>query len=252
VPKPESWRVLSEHDGADGLVLAIDYGVAHRQESSFSDLAARLDPSRTVWETLPPGPVELWLNDVRHGGREVTAVLGYCVGAVFAAEISTEIAQWQAEPPDLLLFDPEAPTPSGLVRDFERAAGQLMPMLSATESARVHRAVDRAMAECDDFARFAASLVDLFTEAATLAFDRAGVPPTFRNDLVTAFADFVSYVRAAHRSEPPKSWASATAVTSSPPSRWSELAGHRISVATESRHLLSDDQVARTVSGLLR
>ena len=274
-----SWQPVAEVGG--GLVLAVDFGNTQRAQSGFPDLAARLTPTRTVWETMQPpvpagGPADgsgggsadgsgggsadgpagaeylaWWLGGLPDGTRPVDAVLGYCVGGVFAAEVHSQVAVHQDKPPLLILFDPEIPTRPSLLRDFDNAVEQLSPMLPSAEPGKLRDAARSALDGCADFREFGVALKRIFRDGVTAAFDGIPVGPKFTAELIGSFDSFINYVMAAHRDAAPEGWATATAIMSRDGQDSAGLPGSKIRFDIGQVDVLRDAEVARAVSGIL-
>lgn len=254
-----SWQPVTEVGG--GLVLAVDFGHTQRAQSGFQDLAARLTPTRTVWETVQPpaspgGPARedyraWWTGGLRDNTRPVDAVLGYCIGAVFAAEVLSQVAVRQDKPPLLILFDPEIPTRPSLLRDFNNAIEQLSPMLPSEEPGKLRDAARSAMDGCADFREFGVALKEIFGAGVTAAFDGIPVGPRFTAELIGSFSSFIHYAMAAYRDAVPESWATATAITSRDGQDSADLSCRRIRFDIGQADVLRDTEVARAVSGVL-
>lgn len=123
---PAAWSVLRRSEQGE-LVLACDFSAAGRPIATFSEFAELLTADCELWETAPPSPLETvgmtgadqvarWARDVRGSDREVRAVLGFCTGALYAAALAEEIADWQRRP-RLILLDPE-PARARMMADF--------------------------------------------------------------------------------------------------------------------------------------
>lgn len=255
-----SWRSITEVGG--GLMLAVDFGSTQRAESGFQDLAARLDPTRTVWETLQP-PLSAagggtgedylawWLGGLSDTTRAIDAIFGYCIGAVFAAEVHSQVAAHQDEPPLLLLFDPELPTRPSLLRDFDNAIAQLSVMLPSGEPGKLCDAARSAMDSCADFGEFGVGLMKIFAAGVAAAFDGIPVSPAFTAGLTGSFNSFIHYAIAAYRDAVPGSWASAAVIMSRDGQDSDDLPGGQFRFDIGQPDLLRHEEVARTASRIL-
>jgi hypothetical protein len=243
------------------LILAVDFGATARTEAGFPDLAALLSPRRTIWETgQPPAGTELstvrdyvawWLEGLPHQDSPVDAVLGYCVGSVFAAAIASEIALRLGSAPLLVFFDPEPPTRRRLLRDFDSAIDQLAPMLSDQEQLGLHDAAGLARDASSDFSGFCSALVEIFSAGVGSAFAGLEVGPKLTAELVGSFSSYISYIRAAYQPALPESWPTATAIISRTPRDWVELPSEQVHFDVDQADLLRDAGVARAVSEIL-
>jgi hypothetical protein len=254
-----SWQPISQASG--NLILAVDFNDSGREEAGFADLAALLNPRRTIWETeQPPAGTDLstgkdyvawWLADLLCQDSAIDAVLGYCVGSIFAAAIASEIASRQGRIPLLVLFDPEPPTRDSLLRDFDSAIEQLSPMLADQERLRLHTAARLALDSSPDFAAFCSALVDSFSAGVSSAFEGLKVGPELTAKLTGSFSSFISYVNAAYQLAVPEMWPNATAIISRTPRDWVDLPSEQFRFDVDSADILRDAGAARAISGVL-
>jgi hypothetical protein len=262
VAEPGSWRTLN--DGSPNeVILAVDFTVTGRPGASFSDLVPKLGQNMTVWESVPP-PVSVsagmsssdyldwWLDGCRPSGRRVRAVLGYCVGSSFAAVMAGRIGQWQAQEPHLIVFDPESPVIPSLYRDFLTAIQNLASILSGAELIVAREAASGALLECgDDFTAAGAALTRVYQRASGIAFDRIGLDPELREELIAAFGSYVSYLVAARQIDPVPGLGRAMAITSSMSSSGAGAAAEEIRFDTDHESILGDERVAQAVRDVL-
>ncbi|MCX4760223.1 hypothetical protein OG562_04360 [Streptomyces sp. NBC_01275] len=255
------WKVLDEGDG-EGVVLAVDFAASGRPESTFTELAGLLDPRLPMWETRQPAPddarlfhgedfVAHWAQAVRTAGRPVRAVLGYCVGGLYAARLAQHVSTWQDTAPLVLLLDPEPPTVPGMTADFRAAISRLSSVLTAQETDLAAAAAEEAAHDFTAFPDLGAGLVKIFDDIARAAFDRAGLPAELADELSTAYGAFVSYIAAASAFDPAPLWTTATAVTSTGADPHARHAGHRLRVDVAHDDILRSTLTADLVSGLL-
>jgi hypothetical protein len=257
-----SWKTLSKgHDPR--LVLALDFSNTGRLQAGFHDLVPRLDPPVTVWEALPPAPrqvastgyVDWWLADVRGSNQTVHAVLGYCAGAVFAAEMAERIATWQ-DAPLLILLDPELPNALGLYRDFHTVGDAMASVLSQDELREFHEAGRRVQEKFgdEDLGSVGSALGEVFTATIATAAERLGLDDEIRDELAGVFGSLVEYLVAATRFDPRPIWARSIAIRSVKPGDGAPIrhpVEHEIRIVVEHHHLLRHDPTARAVSNLL-
>ncbi|MBP2328668.1 hypothetical protein JOF56_009053 [Kibdelosporangium banguiense] len=258
-----SWRVLNKGRSAD-VVLAADFNIAGRREAGFADLVPRLDPGLAVWETDPPRVgddftlsgndyVDRWATAVRTTGRPVRAVLGFCAGSVFAAELAGRIEGWQGDPVPLILVDPEVPVARTVQEQFHLAVDHMLTVLTPQERVATQEAARRALAEDPDLAVFGPRLMKIFRESGQLAFDRVGLNPAGQEEMFTTVSSFISFVVAAAQLDPVPGWAKATAVTSATEGSGTgaEHAARRLPFDVEHINLLRHEGVAAAIAGLL-
>lgn len=257
---PGEWKVLSSGCAA-GIVLTIDFEAVGRPEACFSDLAAMLGPSREVWAAteLPSGTdaaarasayLQHWTRDLRDGGREVSAVLGFCAGGVFAAALADEIAQWQAEPPAAILLDPEVPTSATLVKQLENATRGLEQAGSETGLAKARETAAR-LGSTEDLPSLGRKLTFLYHELSEPVFAQIGLDAEEpgRPGAVVRITDVLS--GRSRRVAPGKAWETATAVVSATPIWEPTGMASQIRVDADHAGLLRSRAVARLISEML-
>ncbi|MEU1313377.1 hypothetical protein ABZ419_31405 [Streptomyces cinnamoneus] len=272
---PGFWRVLADGN-TDDIVLAVDFDATGRPEARFTDLVAAMGPGLTVWETVPQsmgaeigltgeGYVERWAEEVRASGRRVSAVMGFCVGSVYAAPLAERIGQWQGEAPRMVLFDPEQASPLSMYWQFLKVIELMSSVLTPAETA-VARAAGQAaqQANHDNLPQLGTELLKQFKEIGDLAFDRLGLDAERRAEVSVTFGSFISYLSAAGQLDPFADWRKAVAISSASPTsglnaaRSAAPGGEVDMVAEELRftaehtELLRDPEVARAVGDLLR
>ncbi|MEV7791271.1 hypothetical protein AB0O68_04745 [Streptomyces sp. NPDC087512] len=254
------WKVLNPgRDGGD-LVLAVDFATTGRSDSSFSDLAPRLDPALALWETRQPSGtaplsaedhLALWDGQAAACGRRVRAVLGYCAGSVFAGELAARVAARQGDAPHLVLFEPEVPAPAGLYRDFATMMNQFASVLTAQEVIAAQQEANAALTADVDFGAYGDVLVRIFMERAGAAFAREELDTELLDEFVAVFRSYVSYLDAARRIDPAAAWRTGTAVNSRTPSEGASLAGRNVDIDVDHADMLRDGRVAEAVNRIL-
>jgi hypothetical protein len=258
---PDSWRVLSTGDQEE-VVLACDFPTNMRPEATFADLVPSLRPARTVWEALPPPAgaergwtardyLRGWMTELRATEATVVAVLGFCAGSVYAAAVVEQVAGWQANAPELVVFDPERPTAAALYAQYHRGAELFGAVLSAQEVADVLGRGQELLRANDDVQVFGPALCELYAQAGDTAFERVGLDPVRRAELSATFTSFVNWVVAADQLDPTQAWARATAISSATRGSGTDLAGRELHFDVAHVDLLRDPAVAAAVSGLL-
>ena len=258
---PEGWKTLSGDTG-DDLVVAMDFEAAGRAEACFADLVPLLDPARQVWIATQPDAgagaadrLRYWSDGLRASGRKVRAVLGFCAGGLYAAALAETVAQWQDALPDVVVFDPEPPTPDTLVKQFDNTVRSLASVLSETELEEVREAVRRVAAEHADPAELNSlgdALAAVYRECSGPALEKIGLRADFREDLAATFESLMGYLAAAADVPLSDGWASVTAIVSATPI-W-EPAGVLRAIRTDVAHadLLRSPEIARIVSDELQ
>jgi hypothetical protein len=268
----DSWDVIP---GANSLevVLAVDFPVTGRPEAGFPDLVANMKSKFAFVQTVPPdvGPAERlsgdayvrgWVEGIAKSGRPVAAVLGYCVGAVYAAAIAEGVMRRQTDPPKVILFDPEYANVVGLSLEIQRVLGELGALLTEQEIEHARRmAAEMSEAERDDVGNFAAGLVKLYREVGSAAFARVGLGGDRSDELVRLFESYMSWMSVADRIDPGEVWRHATAIISNNRAtllnreplagETPAVLGRRIPFDVEHADLLRSEPVARMVLELL-
>ncbi|MDG4794554.1 thioesterase domain-containing protein [Micromonospora sp. WMMD1082] len=255
-----SWQTLRPGDPG-ALTLTVDFTSTGRTQACFRDLVPHLDVPGDIWETVAPGVreaadmsgddyVDRWADEVVRSGQQAAVVLGYCVGAVFAAPLAQRLAARQAQPPRLVLLDPELPNTLGLYRDFHRVADALATILSEEELAQFHDAgfTVRDTHGYGDISVIGPALADIFRGATTTAAERLGLDDDIRDELTGAFASFVHYLSAAQTIDPRARWAEAVAVVSDRSVTSDLQVAEEIRVDVDHDELLRHPEVGRAVS----
>jgi hypothetical protein len=228
VPNGSNWSVVSNAE-SNRLILAVDFPAAGRNEAGFDDLTSRMGtawPGFGVRQTVPP-PVRLterpagdsytehWIQGVEWEKYEVVAVLGYCVGSVYAAEVAKRLTEWQAEP-EVVLFDPQLTDSQLLVAEMHKMIGMAGPIFSAQEAGEAReRATGIIETHAGGLFETAVEIVSLYREMATIAFRRIGLNDARRDEVVQLFESYMTWLAAAAQVDPSEVWKRATAITSS-------------------------------------
>ncbi|BCK72980.1 hypothetical protein Spla01_00501 [Streptomyces platensis] len=266
---PGSWKSLTS-DGKD-LVLAVDFAVTGRPQAGFPEFVALAHPQFSLWETLPPAPeedagmtgadyVERWAQDVLRDGRPVRAVMGYCVGAVYAAALAERIGRSQGETPVLIGFDPELPRRDVVCHHFLTTMEGMSGLLKPEEIAHAQQAAGQALTDEGDIKKFGERLLEIFREVGGAAFARVGLDAKRSEEFVATFGLFLHFFVRGSDLDPTAGWKSLTAMTSATPTsglnplseadRAARVA-KEIRFPVEHADLLRTPDVATTVTGLL-
>jgi hypothetical protein len=256
----EGWERLSKGQGR-GIVLALDFEAVGRPEACFSDLVALLGQPPEIWAAAqPPGGADgaltadaylgYWSAGLREGGREISGILGFCAGAVFAAALAEQVARWQSARPVTVLLDPEPPTAATMLRQFSQAMRGLASVASKAELAPVQQAADR-LSGSEALPSLGAALTALYREATGPAFARIGLKAEYQADLMASFGSLMCYLAAAHDVRVAEGWASATAVLSATAPCEPAGVARRLRTGVDHAGLLGSPAVARLVAELL-
>jgi hypothetical protein len=269
----DAWKVLSTGNRPE-VILALDFDVTGRPQAGFADLTSNLATEYAVWLSLPPDAetgkgldenayLDRWLDVPRTAGTQIRAVFGYCVGAVYAAEIAERIAGWQSSRPELILFDPEPAVKLSLYSQFRNVLSLMTAIVPADRMERAYEAGRLAHETSGDMDTLAKSLITLFEELSDDALSRAGLDATSRRELTDTFFAFMTYLTTAGRFDPFPAWRTGTALSSaSPASGLNAVRGYRpddgeplvakeIRVEADHIDLLRSTDVAAKVTELL-
>ena len=271
MPTPKAFNLIGAGDRA-GLILTSDFPATGRTVAGFSDLFAGLGRAEAVWETAPPLPgretgmtgrdhVGRWLADVTAAGLPVRAVLGFCVGAVYAAELAEELGAAQGAPVPLIVFDPERPDPELLRRHYDGVIGGLSQVLSPGELAASESAAGDALRESgDSMPKLADAFVRLLAEHGGPALRRSGLDQRRTGELLDTFSSFLAYLAAAADLDPRPAWGRAAAVSSGtahsglnplPAEARAAAVATELGFPVQHTDLLRDPDVVRAVGSLL-
>lgn len=264
------WDVIS---GASSgrIILAVDFPAPRRPATCFTQLAAKIGPGYRFLHTRPPAArmvqrlctqayVAPWIEDIRQDGQQVFALLGYCVGGVYAAAIAAGIARWQPMP-KVILFDPQFASNKYLAIEFLREIDAISSLLSDQEIEHTRKAGARISGSTAcDLSEAAAEMAGIYWELGSLAFERVGIGSTYNSRLIAPFGSYMWWLSAAREIDPSWVWKSSTAIVSSdyPQTQfWKQAVGdtgwigRQIRFAVGHGDLLRSDSVARTVASLL-
>jgi hypothetical protein len=270
MPDFGSWDVISGA-GSGQIILAVDFPAPRRRDAAFTELAAKLGPGYRFLQTKPPAARTVqWLcgqayvapciESIREDGNQVAALLGYCVGGVYAAAIAAGIARWQPMP-KVILFDPQFVSGKYLAIEFLREIDAISSLLSDQEIEHTRNAATRisGSAPCD-LADAAAEMAGIYWNLSSLAFERVGIGSTYNNRLIAPFDSYFRWLSTAREIDPVSVWRSSTVIVSSdyaePSAGGDPVAGagpigRQIRFDVGHDDLLRSDSVATTVAGLL-
>ena len=197
------WDVIFNGD-SEQTVLGIDFSGRRRREASFTELASRIGPEYRFLQarpvTLRPGQqqpssyeyVVSWVEGARQDGNPMRAVLGRCVGSIYAAVVAEYISQWQLEP-NIILFDPQFATTEFLGHELHKEISASSSLMSDDEIKRA-RKIASEIADLNpwDMVQIATYALESYLQIITPAFERAGLGDARDGNLNQYF---VSYMR---------------------------------------------------------
>ncbi|HEY1625113.1 MAG TPA: hypothetical protein VGG16_15075 [Streptosporangiaceae bacterium] len=194
-------------------VLGIDFADRKRREASFAELATRIGSGYRFLQTRPvtvpqgqwPSSEEYilsWVEDARRDGNPMRAVLGHCVGSVYAAAVAERISQWQPEP-DVILFDPQLASLKSLGDELRKEISANSSLMSDDEIERAREITNRiSYLDPSGVARIAAHAVESYLEVITPAFERAGLGTVRGSKLYEYFVSYMAWLSVAAELDP--------------------------------------------------
>lgn len=269
MPDLACWEIIS---GADSgrVVLGVDFPVARRR-AGLAELSAAIGPRYRFLQARPPvgrsvqrlhgqAYVGRWVDDICRDTHQVAAVLGHCVGSVYAAAIAAGIADRQPMP-QVIIFDPQSASSSYLAVEFLREIDSISSILSDEEIEHTRKAAARisGLVACDVTAA-AAEMAGIYWQLTSLAFERVGIGSAYNDRFIAPVESYLSWLSAADEIDPSAVWKRSIAIVSSD---YAGLAhghhagggdgsiGRQIRFDVAHDELLRSDSVARAVAGLL-
>ncbi|MGK5636991.1 hypothetical protein ACSNOK_01515 [Streptomyces sp. URMC 126] len=272
MPNEESWSVISVPT-SNSLVLGVDFPAAGRREAGFGELVAKMGPAWAghgfLQTTLPVARVserptadfytDYWTRGEDWDKYEVVAVLGYCLGGVYAAEIAERLARRQGTAPKVVLFDGQVTDIRLLAAEIDKTIKLAGPVFSP-EEAEAARASAAEIIETPSIRLVDAAIemVELYRGLATTAFRRIGLSDARRDEVIRLFESYMSWLSAAVEIDPSRTWKQALAITSSDYAELEKegaatavdatgMLGRRISLDVSHADLLRADSTVRTL-----
>lgn len=227
MPSANSWNVISGAD-SNRVILGVDFPVAGRAGAGFAGLMAKLGPEwpeyRFLQTVLPGHSIEKlsadaytqpWIRDVEQGGWEVTAILGYCVGGVYAASIAESVYRRHQPEPKVILFDPQFADVRVLVAEMQKTFSLIAPLLSQEDLEYVKKRVTELIdPQPTDIADLATALVGVYREVGSNAFRQLGLNEVRANEMIELFESYMSWLSAAAQIDPSHAWGKSIAIVS--------------------------------------
>lgn len=213
MPTSSHWDVIF-NGGSEQTVLGIDFSGRRRREASFTELASRIGPEYRFLQARPvavrPGQqqpssyeyVVSWVEGARQDGNPMRAVLGHCVGGIYAAVVAEYISQWQMEP-DIILFDPQFATTEFLGHELNKEISASSSLMSDDEIKHA-RQIASEIADLDpwDMVQIAAYALESYLKIITPAFERAGLGKACDNNLNGYFVSYMRWLSVAAELDP--------------------------------------------------
>lgn len=214
----KSWELISGV-GSGRLVLVLDVPAA--RHGYFAELAASIAPDYTLLRAkLPPfgwtrSHVDFWLGDIQLDNCEVSAVLGYRAGGVYAVAMAERISKVSAAT-DLIVIEPQVASVALLVAEFRREVAAISSLLADDEIERTGKVADAiARMPPSDVARAGAEICRHYRELSVVAFERVGLGDVRGNASITSLEPTISCLCETTGFDPRRAWANAAAIMSS-------------------------------------
>lgn len=273
MPDAASWNVISEGK-SNRVILGVDFPAAGRAEASFTELAAGLGSEFGFLQTVAPrfSPdqrvsadtyTRAWVDDARRSGWQVAAVLGYCLGSVYAAPIAESISAWQDAAPKIILFDPLRADIRLLGLEIRKVISRFGPLLSKDEVELAEKRIDEittpAPGVSADLAEAAVALVALFRDIGQPACARLGLNDARKNEMIQLFESYISWTSVAAQVDPMRSWKKSAAIMSTeyvrqsggdePADIWASIFGEVIALDIAHGDLLRSESTVKVILG---
>ncbi|MFF2327304.1 MULTISPECIES: hypothetical protein [unclassified Streptomyces] len=269
-----TWTPLRTSSSSD-VVLCADFQTTGRPEAGFPDLVPHLEHDSNYWLIVPPSVapnadvdvddyIRSWLAPVRESGLTVRAVIGYCVGSVYAAALADGLAESQDTVPELIVIDPEPTQMVTIQYQLAKVLDQLNTILNEAELAEIHAKLGEFLTvDGTSVGQYAADMFGAFRRISDGAFARAGLDAEYSAEMWSLFSAFLSYLSLADGLDPRATWLRATALSSSSPENGlnrlkvtgemgpGEFVAHEIGFDESHSELLRSAGVAQTVDKLL-
>jgi hypothetical protein len=265
------WDVIFD-SGSPHTVLGIDFSGMRRREASFTKLALRIGSGYRFLQARPvsarPGRrpssheyVASWVEGARQDGNPTRAVLGHCVGGIYAAVAAECISQWQLEP-DLVLLDPQFASTGLLSHELHKEISATTSLMSNDEIDYARNIANEISAfESRDMVQIASYATESYLEVITPAFERAGLGDARGSKLNEHFVSYMAWLSVAAELDPSRALKKSTVIMSRDyaelPGRMlfdddaDSLPGRWIVCDVSHADLLRSDSVAKEVLGVL-
>jgi hypothetical protein len=270
MPTSSHWDVIF-NAGSPQTVLGIDFSGRRRREASFTELASRIGSGYRFLQARPvtvhPGRrpssdeyIVSWVEGARQDGNPMRAVLGRCVGGIYAAVVAECISQWQPEP-DIILVDPQFASTEFLGHELHKEISTTSSLMSNDEIELARKiACEISDLKSRDMVQIATYAVESYLEVITPAFERAGLGDARGSKLNEYFVSYMAWLSVAGELNPGRALKKSIVITSRDyaelPGRMlfddaGSLAGRWIVCDVSHADLLRSDSVAKEVLGRL-
>ncbi|MBO2456937.1 hypothetical protein [Actinomadura violacea] len=228
MPNQNPWSTVATADPGK-VILGVDFPAEGRREADFGDLMKKMGAEwsgYSLMQTIPPNIrlderpssdtyVRHWIQDGPWREYEVVAVMGYCVGGVYAAPIARSVADAQGSMPEVVLFDPQFTDAGLLASEMVKNISMAGPVFSDEEAEQGRKDTERIVAaNAGDLMDAATAIVGLYRDLASIAFKRLGLNDDRRDEIIRLFESYMAWLASAAEIDPAPVWAGATAVMS--------------------------------------
>lgn len=212
MPTSSRWDVIF-NAGSPQTVLGIDFSRTRRRAASFTELASRIGSGYRFLQARPvtvhPGHrpsgyqyIVSWVEGARQDGNPMRAVLGHCVGGIYATVVAECISQWQPEP-DVILFDPQFASTEFLGHVLHREISATSSLMSDDEIEHARKiASEISDLKSRDMVQIANYAVESYLEIITPAFERAGLGAARGSKLNEYFVSYMAWLSVAAELDP--------------------------------------------------
>jgi hypothetical protein len=270
MPTSRHWDVIF-NAGSPHTVLGIDFSDVKRREASFAELAVRIGSGYRFLQARPvtvrPGRrpssdeyIVSWVEDARQDRNPMRAVLGHCVGGIYAAVAAECISQWQLEP-DIILLDPQSVSTEFLSHELHKEISATSSLMSDDEIEYARNiASEISDLKSRDMVQIATYAVEGYLEIITPAFERAGLGSARGSKLNEHFVSYMAWLSVAAELDPARALKKSTVIMSRDyaklPGRMlldddADMAGRWSVCDVSHADLLRSDSVAKEVLDVL-
>jgi hypothetical protein len=224
MPTFNPWDVIFS-SGSPYTVLGIDFSGMKRREASFMELALGIGSGYRFLQARPVTVrperrlcgyeyIVSWVEGARQDGNLMRAVLGHCVGGIYAAVAAEFISQWQVEP-DIVLLDPQVASAEFLSHELHKEISAVSALMSDDELEDARKiASEISNLKSREMVQIATYAVESYLEVITPAFERAGLGDARGSKLNGHFVSYMAWLSAAAELDPARALKKSTVIVS--------------------------------------
>lgn len=222
------WHVIA-NEKASKVILGVDFPAEGRREASFKDLMGKMGPAWSGYkliQTVPPSArlderlscdtyIQHWTPDGQWDPGDVAAVMGYCIGSVYAAPVAETVRRLGGSAVKVILFDPQPMETKLLATEMYKNITLAGSTLSDEEAASARKETDEIVAaHLNDLPKGAMAIMDLFRRISSLACGRIGLNDARREEINQIFESYMAWLSAAAQINPGAVWKDSVAIMS--------------------------------------